>query len=197
MEAIRTRLPSLADILSRRRFDGSGSRDSDGSIASYGWDFGDGDTAASATVMHAFESVGEYTVALTVTDDDGASSSDSIAVTVEDTGGSCGDTSANSTASGYLRGWYDDESFTFTPDLEDPCQATFNLDAGSRVDFDLYVTFDGRTPSTYDYDARSITYGPDEQIVVDDVDAGQEFGVLVDSYSGSGSFTISVDEIGK
>ncbi|WP_227133531.1 hypothetical protein [Halorubellus salinus] len=55
----------------------------------------------------------------------------------------------------------------------------------------------GRELSTEDYDARSITCGPDEQIVVDDVDAGQEFGILVDSSRGRGSFTISVDELGK
>ncbi|MFC6955257.1 S8 family serine peptidase [Halorubellus litoreus] len=194
IDAGATTIPVGAEV----EFDGTGSSDSDGSIESYAWDFGDGTTGSTATVMHAYDAAGEYTVSLTVTDDDGASSTKSLQVTVEEqSGGSCGDTSANSSAQGYLRGWYDDENFTFVPDLDDPCQATFNLDAGSRVDFDLYVTFDGRTPSTYDYDARSITYGPDEQIVVDDVDPDQEFGILVDSYRGRGSFTISVDELGK
>ena len=182
-------------------FDGSGSSDADGSIASYAWDFGDGATASGVAPTHTYESAGDYTVSLTVTDDDGASSSDSIGVTVESGGGggggSCGDTSDSASADGYLYGYYDDSSFTYAASLDDPCQVTFDLAGPSGSDFDLYVTFDGRTPSTYDYDARSITYGADEQIVVDDVDANQEFGILVDSYSGSGSFSISVDELGK
>jgi|AntDeeMinimDraft_4_1070355.scaffolds.fasta_scaffold00071_16 serine protease len=180
-------------------FDGSGSSDGDGSITSYQWDFGDGSTASGVSATHAFSSAGEYTVSLTVTDDDGTSSTDSVAVTVEpaDDGGSCGDTSATSSAQSSLSGWWDDASFTFTPDLDDPCQATFTLDGPARADFDLYLTFDGRTPSTYDYDARAITYGSDEQIVVDDLEGDQQFGILIDSYSGGGNFTISVDEIGK
>jgi serine protease len=181
-------------------FDGSGSSDSDGSISSYSWDFGDGATASGVSATHTYDSAGDYTATLTVTDDDGASSSDSVAVTVESTGGgggSCGDTSSSGSADGYLYGYYDDASYTYAASLDDPCQVEFDLDGPSGSDFDLYVTFDGRTPSTYDYDARSITYGADEQIVVDDVSAGQEFGILVDSYSGSGSFTLSVSELGK
>jgi serine protease len=194
IDAGSTTIPVGADV----QFDGSGSADSDGSIASYAWDFGDGTSGSTATVTHAYDSAGDYTVSLTVTDDDGASSTKTLDVTVEpDQGGSCGDTSASSSAESYLRGWYDDESYSFTPDLDDPCQATFSLSGSRRADFDLYVTFDGRTPSTYDYDARSITYGSEEQIVVDDVDGDQEFGILVDSYSGRGSFTITVDELGK
>ena len=172
--------------------------DSDGSIASYGWDFGDGTSGSTATVTHAHDSAGDDTVSLTVTDDDDAWSTKTLDVTVEpDQGGSCGDASASSSAESSLRGWYDDESYSFTPDLDDPCQATFSLSASRRADFDLCVTFDGRTPSTYDYDARSITYGSEEQIVVDDGDGDQAFGILVDSYSGRGSFTITVDEIVK
>ena len=196
IDAESTTVPVGTDV----QFDGSGSADSDGTVESYAWEFGDGTTASSATATHAYDGTGEYTVSLTVTDDDGASSTDSLDVIVEeeeDDGGSCGDTSASSSAEGSLRGWYDDESYSFTPDLDDPCQATFSLSGPSRADFDLYLTFDGRTPSTYDYDARAITYGSDEQIAVDDVDGDQEFGILVDSYSGSGSYTITVDEIGK
>ncbi|MFC6955255.1 S8 family serine peptidase [Halorubellus litoreus] len=181
-------------------FDGSGSSDPDGSIASYDWDFDNGATATGATATFTYENAGTYDVQLTVTDDDGASSTSAIDVTVEEPsggGGSCGDTSDSASADGYLYGYYDDSSFTYAASLDDPCQVTFDLAGPSGADFDLYVTFDGRTPSTYDYDARSITYGSDEQIVVDDVDPNQEFGILVDSYSGSGSFTISVSELGK
>ncbi len=49
-------------------FNGSGSSDSDGSITSYAWDFGDGATGAGATPQHTYAGGGTYTVSLTVTD---------------------------------------------------------------------------------------------------------------------------------
>ena len=54
-------------------FNGSGSRDPDGSIASYRWDWGDGTSAGSgATPSHTYASSGTFTVRLTVTDNAGA-----------------------------------------------------------------------------------------------------------------------------
>jgi DNA-binding beta-propeller fold protein YncE len=57
------------------RFDGSASSDSDGSVARFDWDFGDGSTAANGgpTPTHVFARVGTYTVTLTVTDEIGCS----------------------------------------------------------------------------------------------------------------------------
>lgn len=51
-------------------FDGSGSADPGGFIASYQWDFGDGASATGASVSHLFGATGLYTVRLTVTDND-------------------------------------------------------------------------------------------------------------------------------
>ena len=50
-------------------FDAAGSTDSDGSIVSYAWDFGDGTSATGAKVSHAFADSRTYDVTLTVTDD--------------------------------------------------------------------------------------------------------------------------------
>jgi serine protease len=56
-------------------FDANASSDSDGSISSYSWDFGDGNTATGTTVSHRFAMAGSYDIVLTVTDDDGATHS--------------------------------------------------------------------------------------------------------------------------
>jgi len=64
-------------------FDGSGSRDPDGSIVSYSWTFGDGDSASGVTISHVYTSAGTYTVTLTVTDNAGATDSDTSTITVE------------------------------------------------------------------------------------------------------------------
>ncbi|SHG93917.1 PKD domain-containing protein [Halobaculum gomorrense] len=55
-------------------FDASAATDPDGSIAAYEWDFGgDGSVDATGqTVEHTFEEAGDATVALRVSDDDGA-----------------------------------------------------------------------------------------------------------------------------
>ncbi len=62
-------------------FDGSGSSDTDGNIVSYAWDFGDGGTGTGVSPSHTYAAAGNYTVSLTVTDNDGLS--DSAATTAE------------------------------------------------------------------------------------------------------------------
>jgi PKD repeat protein len=63
-------------------FNGSSSSDPDGTIVDYAWDFGGGNTATGATPTYAFPAAGTYPVTLTVTDDEGASASQTQDVTV-------------------------------------------------------------------------------------------------------------------
>ena len=63
-------------------FNGSGSADPDGTVASYAWAFGDGSTATGATPSHTYGAAGTYTVTLTVTDNAGATATASQSVTV-------------------------------------------------------------------------------------------------------------------
>ena len=46
-------------------------QDSDGSVVSYAWDLGDGNTATGATVRHTYASPGDYVATVTATDNDG------------------------------------------------------------------------------------------------------------------------------
>ena len=64
-------------------FDGSTSRDTDGSISSYAWNFGEaGATASGAQASYTFTTPGSYTVSLTVTDNNGQTASDAVVIIV-------------------------------------------------------------------------------------------------------------------
>jgi len=66
------------------------STDSDGSIAAWYWNFGDGNFSTEQNPTHTYANGGTYTVSLTVTDDDDAIGSTSQAVTVSSGGGGGG-----------------------------------------------------------------------------------------------------------
>ncbi len=63
-------------------FDGTGSTDEDGSIISYAWEFGDGKSSMGSIVTHIYTSPGTYTVSLTVTDNHGATDTDTAVATI-------------------------------------------------------------------------------------------------------------------
>ena len=60
---------------------GGGSVDPDGSIVSYAWTFGDGGNATGATTSHTY-AAGNYTATLTVTDNQGATATKSVNISV-------------------------------------------------------------------------------------------------------------------
>jgi PKD repeat protein len=63
-------------------FDGSSSSDPDGSIVAYAWNFGDGASASGATANHSYSAPGSYLARLTVTDNQGATSSATTTIQV-------------------------------------------------------------------------------------------------------------------
>jgi len=100
------------------RFDASQSKDSDGKIIDYRWDFGDGTKASGKIVTHTYTEQGEYHVRLNVIDNDlrvGIASIDIVAST--------GEPSAQFTASP-------------TSGME---PLTVKFDASESKDFDGYI----------------------------------------------------------
>ncbi|MGH9968305.1 MAG: PKD domain-containing protein [Pyrinomonadaceae bacterium] len=65
---------------------GANSFDSDGTITSYAWSFGDGGTASGVTPTHAYASAGTYNVVLTVTDNLGAQATANTTATITSAG---------------------------------------------------------------------------------------------------------------
>jgi PKD repeat protein len=73
-------------------FDGADSSDPDGNIVSYAWEFGDGNTGNGPNPTHRYADAGKYLATLTVTDNDGATSSDATLADAEQgSGGGGGD----------------------------------------------------------------------------------------------------------
>lgn len=63
--------------------DATNSKDPDGKVDKYAWDFGDGKTATGRTATHSYPTKGTYKITLTVTDNKGATASTSHDVEVE------------------------------------------------------------------------------------------------------------------
>jgi PKD repeat protein len=70
----------VGEVLS---FNANGSTDSDGTIASYVWNFGDGGTGNGLNITHTYNAAGNYDITLTVTDNGGLSHSATHRVVIE------------------------------------------------------------------------------------------------------------------
>jgi len=71
-----------ASINDSVNFISMGSQDTDGDIISTLWDFGDNNQSSDANPSHVYSTAGSYTASLTVTDNDGASHTDTALVTI-------------------------------------------------------------------------------------------------------------------
>ena len=63
---------------------GGNSNDPDGTIASYAWDLGNGQTGSGTSIQAIYNEAGSYTVSLTVTDDRGATSTQTLVIEVSE-----------------------------------------------------------------------------------------------------------------
>lgn len=126
------------------------SSDSDGTIASRSWAFGDGGTSTATNPSRTYAAAGTYNVTLTVTDNGGATNSKTSAVTVSIASGTVLSNGVAVTGQAAATG----ASLAYT--LVVPAGAT-NLrfvTSGGTGDADLYVKF-GSAPTTTVNDCKS------------------------------------------
>jgi vibriolysin len=156
------------------------STDSDGSIASRSWNFGDGGSSSVANPSHTYGSAGTYTVTLTVTDNDGATDSYSASVTVTAPASGPTELTNGSTVSNLSASTGQELDFT----MEVPSGASnlvFTMSGGTG-DADIYVRF-GAAPTTSTYDYRPYKTGNNETVEVSTATAGTWY-VMIRAYSG-------------
>ena len=164
------------------------SSDSDGSIASRSWNFGDGTTSTATNPSKTYAAAGTYTVTLTVTDNGGLTNATSKSVTV----GTSDTVLVNGVAKTGLAATTGN-SLNYT--MVVPAGAT-NLKfvtSGGTGDMDMYVKF-GSAPTDSVYDCRPYANGNAETCNIATAQAGT-YNVRLkafSSYTGvslTGSFT--------
>jgi len=80
--------PYAGKVNASLTFNASGSYDSDGTITSYSWDFGDGNTGSGIVAEHSYTQAGTYTVTVTVTDNESSQTTNTTLVIITHASGS-------------------------------------------------------------------------------------------------------------
>ncbi|MFT4926428.1 MAG: microbial collagenase [Phenylobacterium sp.] len=182
--------PYSASINSAISFSSAGSADADGSITSYSWNFGDGNSSTSANPSHSYTAAGSYTAVLTVTDNSGATGSANASVTITDIDPPTGSTLSNGVGVSVAGAQNSDTHFT----MDVPAGASdlnFNINGGTG-DADLYVQF-GSAPTSSTYECRPWIGGNTESCDITNAQAGT-YHVMLNGYNAytttlTGSYT--------
>jgi len=132
--------------------------DGDGTVVSYEWEFGDDASSTSKSPVHIYDVAGTYTATLTVTDDDGATGSDSIVITVNESMTGSWTNPVAATASSYYgryapKNAIDDNPRThwFTErDVIPPCWIQFDLGSVKQVSKVRAIIYHKDVPMTLD-----------------------------------------------
>jgi serine protease len=133
------------------------SSDSDGTIASRSWNFGDSTTSTATNPGKTYAAAGTYSVTLTVTDDDGATDTETKSVTVTNPGGNVLQNGVPVTS---LSGAAGSQVFYTASIPSGATNLVFTISGGTG-DADMYVRF-GSPPTTSTYNCRPYLNGNNE-----------------------------------
>jgi xanthomonalisin len=155
------------------------STDSDGSIASRSWNFGDGSTSTATSPSHTYAAAGTYSVSLTVTDNGGATNTKTQSVTVS-SGGGGGNVLQNGVALTGQSGAAGAQLF-YTVVIPAGASNLVISESGGTGDADLYTKF-GSAPTLSSYDCRPYITGNNESCTVASPQAGTYY-VMLNGYT--------------
>lgn len=109
-------------------------------------------------------------------------------------GGGGGDSTTDSVTAS-LSGYWDSNCRSWNWEFSDPSQIVVELDGPSSADFDLFANEGtGSCPSRSNNSHNSRSNDSQETITIDNPDTSTALYLLVDSYSGSGEYTLTVTE---
>ena len=153
------------------------SSDSDGSVASRSWNFGDSTTSTATNPSKTYAAAGTYSVSLTVTDNGGATNTVTKAVTVATTGGTVLTNGVAVTGLAAATG----ASLNYTMVVPAGATGLQFVIAGGTGDADMYVKF-GSAPTDTVYDCRPYASGNAETCNIATAQAGT-YHVRLKAYS--------------
>ncbi|KES06080.1 hypothetical protein BU52_16815 [Streptomyces toyocaensis] len=171
------------------------SSDSDGTIASRSWTFGDGTTSTAANPTKTYSAAGTYTVKLTVTDDKGATATATRSVTVSsggDTGTECTGTDSRELGQNCRRSNQSATTgnyaylYLYVPAGTTQLKITTS---GGTGDADLYYS-DSGWPSTTSYTQRATGSGNNHTLTVNNPRTGANY-ISLHAVSGFSGVTVS------
>ncbi|MCW5580130.1 MAG: S8 family serine peptidase, partial [Luteimonas sp.] len=163
------------------------STDSDGSIVSRSWNFGDGTTSTATNPSKTYSAAGTYTVTLTVTDDDGATNTRTQSVTVSGGGGG-GSVLQNGVPVSGISGASGSTQF-WTINVPAGASNLVISTSGGTGDADLYVRY-GAAPTTSTYDCRPYRSGNAESCSFASPQTGT-YHVMLRGYSSFSGVTLT------
>ena len=143
------------------------STDSDGTIASRSWNFGDGTTSTATNPSKTYSAAGTYSVSLTVTDNGGATNTVTKSVTVATTGGNVLTNGVAATGLSAATGG----TVNYTMVVPAGATGLKFVTAGGTGDSDMYVKF-GSAPTDTVYDCRPYASGNAETCNIATAQAG-------------------------
>lgn len=156
------------------------SSDSDGSITSWSWDFGDSSTSTTQNPVYSYSADGTYNVSLTVTDNNGATDTSVQAVTVADTGS---ETTGGFTETGLSPAAGSNLSYT----IEVPAGATLLevSTSGGTGNVDLAINFDS-APNASNNECLERAAGNEHTCSVSNPSAGTWYIIVRGAATSSG-----------
>ncbi|CAH9065914.1 hypothetical protein PSECIP111951_03464 [Pseudoalteromonas holothuriae] len=171
------------------QFDGSSSTTPNGSINQYEWQFGDSSSNDfGSNVSHSYANGGDYSVTLTITDEQGETASQTKTVSVLDVIDDPAQLQKGVTKTALSGVRYSEQFFYFDVPVG-ATNITFKM-AGGTGDADLYVR-KGAKPTTSTYDCRPYRWGNGETCTQND--GTGRYHVMIRAFSAFSGVQLTAD----